>query len=221
MKSCSQFWVSERFYRIRINPRAPSSPAEFDSPPPEFCGVGRLDSQDFPVLYGSQDIQVCLHECRTTVDDRPFVATLQPTRDLKLLDLTHILREGSSASEFESLDIAVHMLFLAGKYAYPISREIARAAKEKGFDGIIYPSYYSLLRTGSRPFETIYGMSIRKIPDLEAYATSQSIANLALVGRPLAQGVVTVKALNAVVLRRAEYSLSFGPVGFENTWASE
>ena len=67
-------------------------------------------------------------------------------------------------TEFESIDIAIHMLFLAGEHSYEISRDIASAAKEKGYEGIIYPSYFSLLRTGSMPFDTIYGISIRKVP---------------------------------------------------------
>jgi hypothetical protein len=210
--------VSERFYRMRVNPSESKSFAEYDSPPDRFCGAGRLDSPDFPILYGSQDMQVCVHECRTTVDDEAFVATLSPTRELKLLDLTHILRE-ENVTEFESLDMAVHMLFLARSHAYPITREIARVAKEAGFDGVIYPSYFSLLRTGSRPFETIYGMSIRRIPDLEKYATGQIIANLALFGRPISEGLLKVNSLNRVIMSKAHYTLTFGPVGFENTWS--
>ena len=101
------------FYRIRKSISVPSEFAEYDSPPPDVVGFGRLDSKDFPVMYGSQDLQVCIHECRVAAEDETFVATLGPTRDLRLLDLTEVLPE-KDVTEFESLDMAVHMVFLAG-----------------------------------------------------------------------------------------------------------
>lgn len=203
------------FYRMRRNPNDSTSLGEFDSPPDEFCGAGRLDSPGFPVLYGSQDIQVCVHECRTTVDDEIFIATVVPNRALKLLDLTHVLRE-EGVTEFESLDLAVHMLFLAKRHSYEISRAIAWGAKERGFDGVIYPSYFSLLRTGARPFETVIGMSIRHIPNLNNYAAKQMIANVAIFGRPIKDGLLHVKSINRVVMVQADYLLTFGPVGYQS-----
>ena len=77
-------------------------------------------------MYGSQDLPVCVHECRVTAEDELYVATLSPTRDLKLLDLSVLLRE-EDGTEFDSLDMAVHMLFLAGKHSYEISRDSAVA----------------------------------------------------------------------------------------------
>jgi hypothetical protein len=44
-------------------------------------------------MYGSQDLEVCLHECRMTVDDLAYVASLSPTRDITLLDLSALLKE--------------------------------------------------------------------------------------------------------------------------------
>jgi hypothetical protein len=204
----------EVFYRLRKSPKEPSSPSEYDSPPGHLLGEGRLDSADFPVLYGSQDLQVCVHECRVTVDDESFVASLVPTRDLRLLDLTHLLEE-QHVTEFESLDIAVHMLFLAGKHAYEIARAVATAARDAGFDGLIYPSYFSLLRTGATPFATIYGISIRRFPRFAAHAQAQTIPNFAIFGRPIQQGIVAIHCINRLILNQAEYDLVFGPVGYE------
>jgi len=203
---------AELFYRVRRNPSDPSSPMEYDSPPKHLAGKHRLDSVDFPVLYGSQDLEVCVHECRVTVDDEVFVATLGPLRPLRLLDLTVVLQEG--VTEFESLDITVHMLFLAGEHSYEISRAIAIAGLRAGYDGLIYPSYFSLVRSGAIPFETAYGLSIRIIPQFAAYAESQAIPNLALFGRPIEQGVAEVRCINKLVLNRVEYDLLFGPVGY-------
>src|SRR5690606_2734453 len=75
---------SEIFYRIRVNPRNPNDKNEYDSSPRPR--KGRLDSENNPVLYGSQDLEVCLHECRVTVEDELFVASLRPITALKLLD---------------------------------------------------------------------------------------------------------------------------------------
>jgi hypothetical protein len=121
----------EVFYRVRKGPARSDDPAEYDSPP--VSGTGRLDTPDNPVMYGFQDLQVCIHECRVTAEDDLYVASLAPTRDLKLLDLTHLPHE-EHVTEFESLDMAVHMLFLAGPHSYTIARIIAQAARAAGYD---------------------------------------------------------------------------------------
>jgi hypothetical protein len=115
------------FYRVRLNPQRPAEPDEYDSPPLHVVGKGRLDSAGFPVMYCSQDIDICIHECRATAEDDMYVATLKPARDLRLLDLTAVLKE--DVTEFESLDMAIHMLFLAKSHSYEISRDIATATQ--------------------------------------------------------------------------------------------
>lgn len=72
-------------------------------------------------MYGSQDSDVCIHGCRASIDDDICVAALGPERDLRLLDLTHLLDE--NVTEFESLVMAIHMLFLARSHSYEISRQ--------------------------------------------------------------------------------------------------
>ena len=202
----------QAFYRIRKAPTKPDHIGEYDGQPVDLAGSGRLDSEGFPVMYGSQDIQVCVHECRVTAEDDLYLATLAPTRDLRLLDLTELLEE-QHVTEFESLDMTVHMLFLAGKHSYEISREIARAAHAAGYDGLIYPSYFSLLRTGAMPFETAYGISHRRFPQLADREKAKIIPNLALFGRPIEQCMVTVRCINKLILNRVEYGIQFGPVG--------
>jgi hypothetical protein len=211
--------AGETFYRIRVNPERPDDPAQYDSPP--NAGQGRLDAPDNTVLYGSQDLQVCVHECRVTAEDDLYVAWLAAVRDLRLLDLTHLLHE-EHVTEFDSLDMAVHMLFLAGPHSYEIARNIARAARDAGYDGVIYPSYFSLLRTGGMPFETAYGLSLRRFPQAHAYERAKTIPNLGLFGRPVRDGIVTVKGINRIILQRVEYGISLGPVGFEREpWRPE
>jgi hypothetical protein len=199
-------------YRVRRNPLRPNQLEEYDSPPMDLVGSGRLDSNGFPVLYCSQDLQVCIHECRVTAEDELFVASLTPAKALKMLYLAVLLYE-EAATEFDSLDMAVHMLFLASSHSYEISRAIALAAHKVGFDGVIYPSYFSMLRTGAMPFETVLGISHRKIPILVDREKSKIIRNLAIFGRPVEEGRLQVKCVDRLILNQVSYGVHFGPVG--------
>ena len=202
------------FYRIRSSPSVPDDPLEYDAPPDNVLEHGRLDSRSLPILYASPDIDTCLHECRITAEDESFIATIHPTRDLRLLNVAALLRENKRVTEFESLDIAVHMLFLAGRHAYDITREIAVAARDAGFHGLIYPSYFSLIRLGIMPFATTYGISHRRIEPYQDIEESKAIPNLALFGRPIKSGIAEIQCINRVVLTRVEYGYHFGPVSF-------
>lgn len=200
-----------KFYRLRIDPKRPSDPAEYDSPPTAHEGNGRLCSSGFPVMYGSQDIDICIHECRATAEDDIYVATLKTKQDLRLLDLTHVVEE--DCTEFESLDMSIHMLFLAKSHSYEISRAIALAARDAGLDGVIYPSFFSLIRTGGHPFETAYGLSVRRFhPERSKYAEAFTIQNLALFGHPMEKGLVSAECINRLVLTQVGYQGHFGPV---------
>lgn len=199
----------EPFYRLRKDVSRPTEPTEFDSPPDAFCGTGRLDSIDLPVLYGSPDLELCVHECRVTADDLIHVATLNATRPLRLLDLTAVLEE--DCTTFESLDMAVHLLFLASGHSYPISRAISLAASRAGFDGVLFPSYFSLLRTGAPFLETVYGLTTRTFAGAKTHEASKIVPNVAVFGRPIADGSVSVTCVNRLYIRRIAYDLGFGP----------
>jgi len=199
----------QTFYRLRKCVPRPSEPSEYDSPPEAVCGTGRLDSPKLPVLYGSPDLEVCVHECRVTAEDVLHVATLNATRVLRLLDLTALLKE--DATSFESLDMAVHMLFLAAAHSYPISRAIAEAARSAGFDGLLFPSYFSLLRTGAPYLETFFGLSSRVFPGAAEREAGKIMPNIAIFGRPVNDGRITVRCINRLFLRQVGYDLGFGP----------
>jgi hypothetical protein len=209
------FTPSEKFYRIRKGVTDPIPEEELDSPPPALLGNGRLESPDLPVFYGGLDLETCIHECRLTVLDESFVATLAPARDLHLLDLTHLLVE-KDVSEFDSLDLAIHMLFLAGDYSYPISRDIAKAAFDEKLDGILYPSFFSLARTSSVPLETTFGISVRKLAPFAAHAAHQAVPNIALFGRPIQDGRVRVACVNRLIIGGVRYNIVLGPAGFQS-----
>jgi hypothetical protein len=164
-------------------------------------------------MYGSQDLDVCIHECSASTEDELYVATLKGQRDLRLLDLTHPLEE--TETEFESLDMAIHMLFLARSHSYDIARDIALAAKEAGFDGVIHPSFFSLIRTGAHPFETAYGLSLRRFhPERDQYVEANPIRNLALFGRPMESGLVSIECIKRLILTQVGYRGHFGPVEY-------
>ena len=196
---------TDKFYRIRKNPEYIEDINQYDSNPTP--GSGRLDSLDLPILYASQDLEVCIHETRVTVEDILYIATLSPLSKLKLLDLTATIEEGVKY-EFDSLDIAVKMLLSAGNHSYEIARDIAKATKENGFDGIIYPSYFSTLRTGS---EGNFTSKFKDETDNDSYV----IPNLGLFGNPIKEDKISVKSINRLILDKVDYKVSFGPAKFD------
>ena len=179
--------------------------------------VGRNQSGIGCYLQGSPaDYLLCSTWLAVLQSARTYLATLRPTRALKLLDLTELLLQ-EDADEFESLDLAVHMLFYAPEHSYPSSRAIAIAAMTSGFDGIVYPSYFSQVRSGLMPAETIgYGISIRNaarhFPRLAGRAKSGVYPNVALFGRPIRDGLVEIDCVNRLILYKASYDIRFGPV---------
>lgn len=211
--SAVDYGLDNTFYRVRVAPTAPDDPLQYDSPPDQFLEKGRIDSATLPVLYASPDLDTCLHECRVTAEDEAFVATMRLTRKFRLLNLAALLRE-EHVTEFESLDMAVHMLFLAGNHAYGIIREIAHAAKKAGFNGLIYPSYFSLIRLGVMPFQTTYGISHRRFQSQQDHEESKAAPNLALFDRPVQSGDVSIQCINRIILRHVHYGYHFGPATF-------
>lgn len=198
------------FYRVRVNPQVSHEITQFDSPPIGSNSFGRLNANGETILYASPDLELILHECRVTVEDDIYVAKLVPLKPLKMLNLAALIRE-EGVDEFNSLDLAIHFLFLAGKHSYPICTRISEEIKAEGFDGIIYPSYFSFIRTGAIPFETINGMSVRHFTSLKDYAQSQGVPNVALFGWPIQDGKVKVHSINKVLINSIKYELSFGP----------
>ena len=201
------------FYRVRKAPTPPSDPTQYDSPPDGLVGNGRLDSVGRPVLYASSDLEICVHECRVTIEDELYVATLAPTDSLRPINFAVLLREDQGVTEFDSLDLTVHMMFLAGNHAFEVTRAISAAAQAAGFDGIIYPSYFSLVRHGAMPFQAaVYGISNRRIPEFQSHEAEMAVQNLAIFGQPIRDGKVSVKCINRLMLTRASYHFLFGPV---------
>lgn len=201
------------FYRIRNGERFSFIPEQFDSPPDQFLGRGRFDMLGQPVLYASQDLELCIHEMSATTEDELYVATLHPKATLKCLDLSVILSESKQVTEFESLDLAVNMLFLAGKQAYEITREIGVAARQADFDGILYPSYFSNIRNGAMPYRAaFYGISNRRIAEFQLSEKSIMSQNIAIFGHPVQEEKIIVKSINRLMITNINYNYIFGAV---------
>jgi len=180
--------ASFEFYRMRlgIDDDRQMSVAEYDSPPDQFLGNGRLDSLRLPILYGSRDVEACFHECRVTIPDECFVARLRPAMELKLLNFCAEI-DDDAPTPFDSINVAMMYIFSAEAHSYPISRSLAEAAYNVGVDGIVYPSYFSLLRT----------------------AQSE---NVALFGRPIKERKLELLGINRMYLTGARYEFRFGPI---------
>ncbi|QIH33439.1 RES family NAD+ phosphorylase [Sphingobacterium sp. DR205] len=177
------------FYRLRKNPCISSNFNEYDSPPDRYLGCGRFDSKNFPVFYASQDLDICLHESRVTVEDELYLAKLALTKPITVLDLSESIAE--NGTEFESLSIAIHFLFRAPSHSYEILRDIAIFVSKCKLDGIIYPSYFNQVST--------------------SYDT---IKNIAIFGRPISNGLLSIECINRLILKHVEYKYNFGPAAF-------
>ena len=68
-------------------------------------------------------------------------------------------------------------------------------------------------RNGVQPFESYSGLSNRSISELRPMEAAKMIPNLAIFGRPIQEGMLTVTCINRVILRKATYSIHFGPAG--------
>jgi len=183
------------FYRIRINVTEPNKfdEAQYDAPPNlRRRGFGRFDNPKLPLLYGSPNLQVCIHECRVTLADQTFVATLAPTRTLRLIDLSGNYDQVEDTGPFDDLFWFFRGLMNASSpNVYRYCRRIAQTIKDiTDADGFVYNSYYTNVAgdTGGKAF------------------------NYALFGRPISEGKLKVVSINTIRLSRITYDYHLGPL---------
>lgn len=183
-------------FRVRVNPKndeSISTPAAFDPPPPaverEF---GRLDDHDHPVLYVSDDIELCLHECRVVISDEIVVATLSLARELRILDMCADIKS-SGRTPFEDPNVFVSYTFRNRGKSLEHCRAISQAVRDAGYDGLRYVSYYAQVRHHPKSL------------------------NLAIFGRPIGDGVLRLEAVNRVRISDMTYAFRLGPVLYRDT----
>ena len=175
-----------KLFRLRKDVFNPSDLRAFDAPERQKPYSARFNIRGKSVLYTSLDVETCLHESRVSIEDEVYVATLTPKRSLFLLDVTRVSSSKEEKTEFESLPIAIAQVFAAGKHSYRVTRTLAKCVMEKGYDGIIYPSYYNRVR--SKPH-----------------------LNIVLFGRAINEDLVEVLSIDRVILNKVHYSFDFGP----------
>ena len=184
-------------YRIRRNPEPDETivtAAAFD-PPPETVSrsQGRWDDGGTPILYASDDIELCLHECRVALADEIVVATLRCERELTLLDLAARI-PNDARTPFEDPNIFAHFLSISREAQWlDRSRSVAVAARSAGLGGIRYASYYAQAKR------------------------EQAALNVALFGKPLADGELALQSVNRIRLSDARYGYDFGPVLYHDS----
>ena len=179
--------VDSEFFRIRAIERELIGDMSFDAPIKQNYKKGRFNIRNEEVFYASFDVETCIHECRASMEDVLYVATLKPCKILTLLDMSDIQDDNKEITPFEDLQLAVSQIFGAGVQSYCITRRISEVAKEHKLDGIIYPSYYNSVR-------------------------DYSFKNIVLFGHVIRNGVVRVKSIDRVQIRQVDYKYDYGPV---------
>jgi hypothetical protein len=187
--------TSTTIYRIRTNlsDHEKLEDRQFDAPPAiRRRGFGRFDNKKLPLLYGSPNLQVCVHECRVTLVDEIFVASLKPRKSLILVDLTGNYDQPDDVSPFDDLEWFFRGLMNASQpHVYRYCRRIAQTIREMtDADGFVYNSYYTNIAGDSE------GPAI----------------NYAFFGHPIAEGKIAISSINTIRLNQISYSYHLGPV---------
>ena len=183
-------------YRIRRNLEVGPDvldPATFDPPGDHIARQpGRWDDLGSPVLYVSDDVELCLHECRVALSDEIVLATLVAARELNLLDMSEGLATTGPTPFGNGALFADFMSRSRREDWLGICRAMSAAARRAGYDGLRYSSYYS--------FAMNAGAGL----------------NLALFGRPLAEGTLTLRSVNRVRLTAVSYGYALGPALYQD-----
>ena len=187
--------TSSTLYRIRINldDHDKFDEGQFDTPPKrKRRGFGRFDNNKLPLFYGSPNLQVCIHECRVTLVDNIFVASLTPTKKLSLIDLTGNYDQPNDIDPFDDLEWFFRGLMNASQpHVYRYCRRIAQTIRDMtSADGFVYNSYYTNI-AGDSEGKTV---------------------NYAFFGHPISEGKLALTSINTVRLERIRYDYHLGPV---------
>jgi len=179
-------------FRVRIAPKRPSNPSEYDSPPSDLAIANRLNPQAVRVFYGAFDVETCAFEMKPSMEDivneRMHVATFRSTRTLRLFDLVRYPFDMDGPDGPGAVYYFIRSLFSPRDHDYKISQQLATRIAARGFDGILYPSAYSYIRNAN------------------AYP------NIVLFGAPLASGQLQLLSINKMSFQAVSFACNLGPV---------
>lgn len=180
--------VGTSIFRVRRNVESPFDDGQYDTSP--HTSSSRFSDGSVSVMYGAFDIETCIHEARVLAEDEITVGTLQPTRELRVLDLTDIPYDAPSDGAGEGGDIFYFVnarLLLGARSAE--AHAFGRRVRERGFEGIVYPSFFSDVRLDRTRFP-----------------------NVAIFGHPIRDQVLALQSLNNLRVDTIRYEYTFGPV---------
>lgn len=172
------------FYRLLTQLFGGSSdPLTYDAPQWQYQKKGRFGLRGTSVLYLSSSIESAIHECRVTVEDELFLASISINKALKIIDLTKTLND--SGDPWEDLSTSLNLLCSTGQDAYRITQAISREVFNRGYDGIFYWSFFNQI-------------------------TQEKGKNLVLFGSPIKEGKLEVISKDRLFLDQVQYSYSLG-----------
>jgi hypothetical protein len=174
-----------RFYRIRKNPNESTDPSSYDSPPPEKCGSSRFSQGTSSIMYGAFDMETCIHESRCRIDDEICMATLETLVELPTLNLVDPPYDAEKDTPWTSPSVFLRQVMRSSNHDE--CQLIGERAFARGIAAIQFPSFFSQV-------------------------LDQEHANIAILGRPVAEGKIRLHSLNRVKLEQARYDYTFGPV---------
>jgi hypothetical protein len=187
---CDKTECAEGTLFYRLLPRLfgdSKDPLTYDSPHWRYQKNGRFRLCKKSVLYLSSSIESAIHECRVTVEDDPYLASIIVKRPLRIVDLTKTLND--FGDPWEDLSTSLRFICSTGKDAYPITRAIAREVFKQGYDGIFYWSFFNQV-------------------------SQETGKNLVLFGSPIKEGKADVVSIDRLLLDKIQYSYSLGvPLG--------
>lgn len=177
--------AGQKIYRIRTNPAGNIFDEQSYDSPPSKKEYGRFDSPTLNVLYGSFDIEACIHECKSTLIDEIVLATLVVNKELHLINFFDNFLQ-TEDGPFKSVSLTMHTLQMTTTN-YHHCRRLALRARELGYDGFIYKSFYSI-------------------------AKEQEIKNIGIFGRPVSERTLSLDSLNRIRLRKMDIDYILGPL---------
>lgn len=183
-------YSSINIYRVRANINGnPCDIKEYDTPTSELKNgkYFRFDAPETEIFYSCFDIETCIHEAKCSIDDEFYLATLNLTKELKIIDMTDCVKT-DIVTMFDSPIPTIHyMISTQNSDSQNYCRRISKRIKMMGYDGFIYPSFYN------------------KVKESKAL-------NLALFGFPIKENKLTMKSLNRIRINDTCYKYGLGPI---------
>lgn len=197
IKCCKTYHLKkdDLLFRVRKNPLKVLKENEYDSPPKNLTKSigGRLNNQDVPLFYCSNDPDTCLYESNFGPTDTLILATYNVTEDLLIIDLENLDSEfigGLSDSLYKTFNERDIFFFLdaitRSKRDYVFLQLLCSRINENGFVGIKYKSFYDRYR-------------------------EDSFSNIAIFGYPLSTNLLSLRSLNRMVINEVKIKWTYGP----------